>query len=170
MSDRMHLRALTSDDDLAVSVLLDSTFGNSDMYRLAKCLRDDNAVAMERVAYENGTILGYICCARMIVPEDWWALSILAISPIYHKRGMGRELVTRGMNHAKREGAQAVVVVGDPKYFGRVGFSKLAASNLKTPFLAEHTALYPIAPGTGMSSHELIYPDAYTKFTEDQLS
>ncbi|WP_167599724.1 GNAT family N-acetyltransferase [Celeribacter sp. HF31] len=166
MSDGMHLRALSTDDDIAVSVLLDTTFGNSDMYRLAQCLREEGSVAMERVAYENETILGYICCARMTLPQDWWALSILAVSPIYHKRGMGRELVVRGMEHARREGAKAVVVVGDPKYFSRVGFSKLAASNLETPFLKEHTSLYPIAPGTGMSRNELIYPTAYGKFVD----
>ncbi|WP_417246889.1 GNAT family N-acetyltransferase [Celeribacter sp.] len=164
----MQLRALTPDDDLAISVLLDSTFGNSEMFRLAKCLRDEDAIAMERVACEDGTIVGYICCARMVEPEDWWTLSILAVSPSYHKRGMGRELVTRGMNHAKREGAKAVVVVGDPNYFSRVGFSQLAASNLETTVMPEHTLLYPIAPGTGMSSHKLVYPDAYATFIEEQ--
>ncbi|EKE69672.1 MULTISPECIES: N-acetyltransferase [Roseobacteraceae] len=166
----MFLRPLTSDDDLPLSILLDGTFGGPEMYRFALALRQEDAVAMERVAVEDGRIIGYICCARMIVPQDWWALSILAVSPNRHKRGMGRELVTRGMNHAKREGAKAVVVVGDPAYFHRVGFSTLAASRLETPFASEYTSLYPIAPGTGMQSERLIYPNAYTRLNENLVT
>lgn len=166
----MHLRALTAHDEIALSVLLDTTFGGPEMYRFAQGLRAENAVAMERIAYEGDTILGYICCSRMTLPEDWWALSILAISPLYHKRGMGRELVARGMNHARREGAQAVVVVGDPGYFSRVGFSQLAASKLELPAMAERTLLYPIAPGTGLSTHRLIYPAAYERLMQQSAA
>ncbi|SFK02099.1 GNAT family N-acetyltransferase [Celeribacter neptunius] len=164
----MHLRALTANDEIPLSVLMDTTFGGPEMYQFARELRAENAVAMERIAYEGDTLLGYICCARMVVPEDWWALSILAVSPMYHKRGMGRELVAHGMDHARREGARAVVVVADPKYFSRVGFSQLAASKLELPMMAEHTSLYPIAPGTGMSTHRLIYPEAYERLMDGE--
>ncbi|AJE48345.1 GNAT family N-acetyltransferase [Celeribacter indicus] len=162
----MHLRALSADDDLPLSILLDSTFDGPQMYRFARALRGEGAVAMERIACEGGRVLGYVCFARMIVPADWWALSILAISPSHHKRGMGRDLVAQGLDDARRERAKAVVVIGDPAYFGRLGFSTLAASRLETPIAARFTALYPIAPGTGMSSQRLIYPLAYSRFDE----
>ncbi|PTQ67524.1 putative acetyltransferase [Celeribacter persicus] len=166
----MHLRALTTNDELPLSVLLDSTFGGPDMYRFAQALRDEQAMAMERVACdETGAMIGYVCCARMVAPEDWWVLSILAVSPSHHKRGMGRELVVRGMDCARREGAKAVIVIGDARYFSRVGFSKLAASHLETTMMPEHTLLYPIAPGTGMAHETLIYPDAYAHLSEDDL-
>ncbi|WP_460275553.1 GNAT family N-acetyltransferase [Celeribacter sp. ULVN23_4] len=166
----MKLRALTEDDELPLSILLDTTFGGPDMYRFAKELRKEQAMAMEHVAYdEHDKILGYISYAQMNLPKDWWVLSVLAVSPIHHKRGMGRELVVRGMNHAKREGAKAVIVIGDKGYFSRFGFSKLAASRLKTDMMQEHTLLYPIAPGTGLSDETLIYPDAYMHLSEDNL-
>ncbi len=170
MGQEMHLRALTENDELPLSILLDSTFGGPDMYRFAKELRKEQAMAMERVAYdEKGAILGYICCARMVLPQDWWVMSILAVSPSYHKRGMGRELVVRGMEHAKRAGAKAVIVIGEARYFSRLGFSKLAASRLETTMMPQHTLLYPIAPGTGMAHERLIYPDAYAHLSEDDL-
>ncbi|TNE64002.1 MAG: N-acetyltransferase [Rhodobacteraceae bacterium] len=170
MGQEMHLRALTQDDELPLSILLDSTFGGPDMYRFTRELRREEAVAMERVAFdEKGSILGYICCARMVLPQDWWVMSILAVSPSHHKRGMGRELVVRGMDHAKRAGAKAVIVIGDARYFSRMGFSKLAASRLETKMMPEHTLLYPIAPGTGMAQETLIYPDAYAHLSEEDL-
>lgn len=161
----MHLRPLESSDEIAISVLLDSAFGGPHMYQFAKMLREDDAVAMERIAEEDGAVIGYVCFAKMVAPAQWWSLAIVAVSPSFHKRGMGREIITRGLNHARREQAPAVTVVGDPKYFSRVGFSALAASKLETSFTPEHTLLFPIAPGSGMSEGVLRFPKAYAQFT-----
>ncbi|MBU2934775.1 MULTISPECIES: GNAT family N-acetyltransferase [Pacificibacter] len=158
----MKLRPLTQSDDLALSIFLDSEFGKPDTYQAILKLRETNMVAMERLAIEGTKIVGYLCCAKMVSPADWWALTVLVVSSNHRKKGVGRELVYRGMNHARREKAPAVIVVGDPAYFAQVGFSQAAAQNLQLPFAQEFTSLYPIAPGTGLSSHDVIYADAFT--------
>ncbi|MEM5475386.1 GNAT family N-acetyltransferase [Pacificibacter sp. AS14] len=157
----MNLRPLTQSDDLALSIFLDSEFSKAATYQTVLKLRKTNMVAMERLAFEGTKIVGYLCCAKMVNPSDWWVLSVLVVSSSHRKKGIGRELVYRGMNHARREKAPAVVVVGDPSYFAHVGFSKAAAENLVLPFAQDYTSLYPIAPGTGLSRHELVYPDAF---------
>lgn len=162
----MNLRPLTQSDDLALSILLDSEFGDSETYQSVLKLREANMVAMERLAFEGSKVVGYLCCAKMANPSDWWVLSVLVVSSSHRKKGIGRELVYRGMNHARRENAPAVVVVGDPAYFAQVGFSQSAARNLEVPFAAEFTSLYPIAPGTGLSRHTLVYPDAFTPYSD----
>jgi putative acetyltransferase len=162
----MNLRPLTQADDLALSIFLDSEFGKPDTYQSILRLRETNMVAMERLAFEGTKIVGYLCCAKMVNPADWWVLSALVVSTKYRKKGIGRELVYRGMNHARRENAPAVVVVGDPAYFAQVGFSKSAAQNLTLPFAQDFTSLYPIAPGTGLSSHAVVYAEAFTPVDE----
>lgn len=157
----MNLRPLTEADNLALSIFLDSEFGKPDTYQTVLKLREANMVAMERLAFEGTKIVGYLCCAKMVNPSDWWVLSVLVVSSNHRKKGIGRELVYRGMNHARRESAPAVVVVGDPAYFAQVGFSQAAAQNLDLPYAKDFTSLYPIAPGTGLSRHELVYPDAF---------
>lgn len=157
----MNLRPLTESDDLALSIFLDSEFGKPDTYKSIRKLRETNMVAMERLAFEGSRIIGYLCCAKMVAPADWWVLSTLVVSTKDRKKGIGRELVYRGMDHARRENAPAVVVVGDPAYFAQVGFSQAAVQNMKLPFAKDFTSLYPIAPGTGLSTHALVYPDAF---------
>ncbi|MFT6424140.1 MAG: putative acetyltransferase [Celeribacter sp.] len=161
----MNLRPLTQSDDLALSIFLDSECGSSQMYHTVLKLRETNMVAMERLAFEGPKIVGYLCCAKMVAPADWWVLSVLVVSSNYRRKGIGRELVYRGMNHARRENAAAVVVVGDPDYFAQVGFSQPAARNLTLPFAQNFTSLYPIAAGTGLSRHALVYPDAFVPFS-----
>jgi putative acetyltransferase len=68
------------------------------------------------------------------------------------------------MDDARRERAPAVLAVGDPNYFAQVGFSQSAARNLDLPFAKDYTSLYPIAPGTGLSHHALVYPDTFVPF------
>jgi putative acetyltransferase len=165
-SNPMKLRDLIPDDDLALSIFLDSECGHSQMYHTVKNLRDADMVAMERLAFEGDRIVGYVCFAKMVEPADWWVLSVLVVSSTERKKGIGRELVYRGMNHARRERAPAVVVVGDPDYFAQVGFSKSAARNLTIPFAKDYTSLHPIAPGTGLSDHRLVYPEAFVPFNE----
>lgn len=157
----MNLRPLTESDDLALSIFLDSEFGKPDTYKSIRKLRETNMVAMERLAFEGSRIIGYLCCAKMVTPADWWVLSTLVVSTKDRKKGIGRELVYRGMDHARRENAPAVVVVGDPAYFAQVGFSQAAVQNMQLPFAKDFTSLYPIAPGTGLSTHALVYPDAF---------
>lgn len=166
----MNLRPLTQSDDLALSIFLDSECGSSQMYRSVLKLRETNMIAMERLAFEGPKIIGYLCCAKMVNPSDWWVLSALVVSSNYRSKGIGRELVYRGMNHARRENAPAVVVVGDPDYFAQVGFSRAATQNLTLPFAQEFTSLYPIASGTGLSRHELVYADAFVPFNEASKS
>lgn len=162
----MNLRPLTQSDDLALSIFLDSETGHSQMYRTVLDLRSSDMIAMERLAFEGDKIVGYLCCAKMVVPADWWVLSVLVVSSRHRSKGIGRELVYRGMNHARREKAPAVLAVGDPNYFAQVGFSQSAAKNLELPFAQDYTSLYPIAVGTGLSQHKLVYPDAFVPFAD----
>jgi putative acetyltransferase len=162
----MNLRPLVPADNLALSIFLDSECGNSQMYHMVLKLRETQMVAMERLAFEGEKLVGYLCCAKMVKPENWWVLSMLVVSSNSRKKGIGRELVYRGMNHARREKAPAVVVVGDPNYFAQVGFSQSAVKNLDLPFAQDFTSLYPIAPGTGLSKNTLIYPEAFVPFND----
>ncbi|RPE66413.1 putative acetyltransferase [Pacificibacter maritimus] len=162
----MELRELTRDDELALSIFLDSECGHSQMYQTVKNLRDSNMLAMDRLAFEGDKIVGYVCFAKMVQPADWWVLAVLVVSSHERKKGIGRELVYRGMHHARRAKCPAVVVVGDPDYFAQVGFSTSAARNLQLPFAKDYTSLHPIAPGTGLSAHELIYPTAFVPFDQ----
>ncbi|SEK26636.1 GNAT family N-acetyltransferase [Pacificibacter marinus] len=162
----MNLRPLALSDNLALSIFLDSECGSSQMYRTVLNLRETQMVAMERIAFDEDQIVGYLCCAKMINPADWWVLSVLVVSSNSRRKGIGRDLVRRGMDDARRAKAPAVVVVGDPAYFAQMGFSQSAVKNLSLPFAQALTSLYPIAPKTGLSKHTLQYPESFVPFND----
>ena len=63
-------------------------------------------------------------------------LGPVAVAADCRNRGIGAALVRRALREAHRLGHDAVMLVGDPPYYGRFGFSveKTAAMRLPGPF------------------------------------
>ena len=49
-------------------------------------------------------------------------LAPLAINPEHQRRGVGTAFVEEGFRRPRSQGIQRVVVLGDPAYYGRLGF------------------------------------------------
>ena len=158
----MHLRPLTPDDDTAVSALLATAFDGPVEVALVTNLRTAGDFALELIAEEDDHIYGYIGFCRLVSPRDWWSLSPVAVSPSRQRRGVGSDLIRYGLDHARRSGAKAVTVLGDPGYYKRFGFTVKAAENLTHGFPPEYFMLYPIASRTAGAHHEIVYPEAFT--------
>ena len=62
----------------------------------------------------------------------------------------------------RRAGASGVVVLGDPDFYTRFGFSKTAAAGLDSPYSRAHTMVYPIAKGANEVTGRLVYPPAFS--------
>jgi len=61
-------------------------------------------------------------------------LAPLAVRPEFQAKGVGSVLVRHGLKRLKSDGYDLVVVLGDPDYYSRFGFTPLLASQLKTPY------------------------------------
>ena len=165
----MHLHDVTDEDHLDISILLDTAFGKPTMYRFAKRLRDEGVLSMEKIAREGDTVVGYIACAKMVAPADVWSIAVLAVSPAHHKKGMGHEILARSVRHARMAGAKAFVVVGDPGYFDRAGFSRRTVEGLDLPFAADFTSGMLTTPGPNPLKGPLVYPAAYEHFDHQEV-
>lgn len=60
-------------------------------------------------------------------------LGPLAVRPSHKNRGIGRELVRIAIEAARRQGSEAVILVGDPPYYCPLGFEKVAYNALEFP-------------------------------------
>jgi len=60
-------------------------------------------------------------------------LGPLAVHPGYRGRGIGAALVDRAIRNARMRGHRAVLLVGDPEYYGRFGFSAAKTAGLAMP-------------------------------------
>lgn len=114
-------------DGDAISAVVTTAFGRSDEAGLVAALRDAGALSLSLVAAYDDDIVGHIAFSPVTVSGNpggiaVWGLAPLAVVPLHQKAGIGRMLVKAGLDQAEAMGAQAVVVLGDPAYYGRFGF------------------------------------------------
>ncbi|OUS20595.1 hypothetical protein DI396_02620 [Litorivita pollutaquae] len=162
--NRVNLRPVEADDQLAVSILLGTVFDSPDPARMISKLRENQEVALEMLGQQDGKVYGYIAFTRHPRPSGWWGLSLVAVSSAYQSAGLGGRLIRNGLDEARKSGAPAVTVQGDKGYYERFGFSSHAARNLRVSHGADMTMIYPFATGTSGYRGTLTFPAAYTSF------
>lgn len=157
------IRDATPDDATAISILLVGAFEQPNESRLIDALRAEGSVAHELVAIEDDELIGHLCLSRLIAPSGWLALAPVSVRSNLQGRGVGAELVRYGLDKARQNHAKAVVVIGDPAYYHRFGFVFDGPSELTSPYPAQYTGLFPIAPSTAAVQAELVYPAPFAE-------
>ena len=126
----MQIRREEPRDHDAVRTLLTASF-EGDEPRLAESLRDgpDGLPALTLVAEVSGAIAGVVVGSRATV-DGWSAIALgpLAVLPRFRGHGIGRALVRSFVLVAGLRGERLVGVVGDPAFYGELGF--VPAANL----------------------------------------
>ena len=136
----MHIRDEDPSDFGEIAALLDLAFGGTGESSLAAGLRAEGAVIAALVAIGNdGRVLGHVLFSELPIKTAAGslratALAPLAVLPAHQRQGVGAALVRAGLAVCRERGVAAVVVLGDPVYYPRFGFSPEIARNLRAPF------------------------------------
>lgn len=141
-----------------VDSLLRAAFKSEDEAALVHMLRADRDMAAELTVVEDDRLVGYAALSWMQRPSGWVCLASVAVEPSVQRRGIGGKLMKLvGQWIAERD--LTAVVLGDPEYYGKRGFSAARARNLSSPYPIEHTLL--AGPGDGAPKERLVYPSAF---------
>jgi putative acetyltransferase len=120
------------------------------------------------VAVMGEKTVGHILFSPVAIQTEERLVTALAVAPMavhpeFQKRGIGSELVRRGLKRCQNLGYEVVIVVGHPKYYPRFGFAPARKKGLEAPFPVSDEAFMAIelAPGAlnGISGM-VIYPPA----------
>ena len=110
-------------------------------------LREAQALRHSLVAVESGVIVGHIGFSEVLIGGKacgWFALGPVAVTPERQREGIGGALVRAGLARLEAEGAAGCVLVGDPGYYGRFGFTADPALHVdKVP--SEYVLALPLA-------------------------
>lgn len=151
-------------DYAAIEALLHAAFGRADEGDLVGRLRADEDIMFELVAEEAGEVVGHVLLSRLWVDrrELYAALAPLAVHPDRQRGGLGSALIRAGLETAREFGCHGVLVLGDPAYYGRFGFSADAAREVTAPYrgLAAFQAL-ALEDDAFASAMSVSYPDAF---------
>ena len=137
----IEIRSERPEDATAVRHVHEAAFGRSNEATLVELLRKANKALISLVAVNDGLIVGHILFSPVTVadaPEDFRAagLAPVGVLPAFQKIGIGSRLIREGLLDCKRDGYDAVVVLGDPRYYSRFGFLRASDHQLDNEYHA----------------------------------
>ncbi len=142
----------------AVDALLRTAFAGDAEARLVQKLRKTGVMAGETVLPLDDKIVGYYALSHMVKPKGWLCLAPVAIHPDLQRRGHGKRMMGM-LTEWARLTKTPIVVLGNPDFYERAGFSRQSAAKLQSPYPIEHTMLAGI--GNASPAEALIYPSAF---------
>jgi putative acetyltransferase len=162
------IREETPSDADGVRAVHDAAFGRRNEGALVDALRNANLIAVSIVAKSNdGAILANAVFSRLSVqtaadPISALALAPVGVTPAYQSRGIGTHIIRHGLDLCAQRDYDAVLVLGDPRYYTRFGFSPELAQRIKSPYSAfgHHWMALALRQRT-LPKCEVTYPPAF---------
>lgn len=155
-----------STDRAAIRAIEEAAFGQRDEADLVDALVANGDDALELVAALDGVLVGHLLFSTLMVesPHRGFsavALAPLAIHPRHQGKGVGQALVDEAHRRLRAAGEGLSIVLGDPAYYGRFGYTHERAAGFDSDYQGD--ALQAIAwskeaPATG----RLVYAAAFS--------
>lgn len=160
----MNITTAGAIDRPAIESLLDDTFGTDRHGRTAYKLRAGVSTIRELSLVakdESGKLLGSIQCWPLSL-DGMPGLTLLgpvAVRPELQGQGIGIALMQACLRRADKAGYGAVVLIGDPEYYERFGFTAEATAEWQVPGPVEQRRLLArLAPGVSVPAAGMLGP------------
>ena len=115
-----------------------SAFGQPLEASIVEAVRDEPG-SFALVAEDDGEVIGHVQMSRAWVGSgEVLALGPIAVAPDRQGVGTGAALVAAALEEARRRDEAAVILLGSPAYYGRLGFQPAATLGLANPFAGAH--------------------------------
>jgi len=167
MTATVQVRAAVPADLPLIERLLSEAFPDEDLVPLVRALHADANAGTAFVAVTDGGLAGYLfmtVCSIDSGSDTVAMLGPLGVVPKWQQCGIGGALVGAGVDWARQAGMTKVLVLGDPAYYGRLGFTPEALIATPYPLPAEwRHAWQSIGLATAASSGEatLMVPEPW---------
>jgi putative acetyltransferase len=161
------IRDATARDQEAVIDVVRRAFGRDDEADLLARLTDDGDAVGSLVADVGGAVVGHAMLSRLHTEIDGRPVLALALAPVsvrptHQRRGIGSRLVEAAIDTARSKDAETVIVVGDPAFYGRFGFSAGRAAVLTCRYAGDAFQAIELVPGALSGSFGTVeYPPAF---------
>jgi putative acetyltransferase len=94
------------------------------------------------VAESEGAVVGHVAFSPVTIDNNerlqGYILAPLGVKPDYQRRRLGSKLIESGIKQLLVMGVNILFVYGEPKYYGRFGFSADAADRYTPPYRLQY--------------------------------
>jgi putative acetyltransferase len=154
-----------------VRSVLTAAFGGDEEATLVELLRDSGDAVVSLVALVGDEIVGHVLFSRLAIRTNAGILSGIALAPLavlpaFQRRGAGSALVREGIRQLRARGEAVVIVLGEPEYYARFGFSTELARPLRSRHSGPAFMALEMEPGAldGVAG-DVAYPAAFDRFS-----
>jgi predicted N-acetyltransferase YhbS len=124
-----------------------AAFGTPEEPAIVEAVRDEPG-SLALVAEDGGEIVGHVQLSLAHIGDDEvLALGPIGVMPSHQRRGIGTALVRAALTEAAGLDAAAVILLGDPAYYGPRGFEPAGRYGLANPFAGLGEGDFVIAEG-----------------------
>lgn len=160
----LRIRTEDPEDRSAIHALLAAAFGGRAEADLVDNLRKDGDLSLSLVACTDH-VVGHIAFSPLALADARdlraYALAPVAVLPAFQNRGIGAALIEDGLQRMADEGADLVLVLGDPDYYGDFGFRAAHAATLATPYDGPHLQALFLNEKGRTAQGKVIYAPAF---------
>lgn len=126
----------TANDNILISRIVDSAFETIEESKLVFDLLEDKTAmpVISLIAYSNNIPVGHILFTRARIEGKrksplMHILAPMAIIPDYQQQGIGKQLISAGLQKLKEINSELVFVLGHMDYYPKAGFLSNAAKH-----------------------------------------
>jgi putative acetyltransferase len=145
------VRAETPDDHDDIRRIVDEAFGDTITSAIVDGIRalDRFVPQLSLLAVSDGRPVGHVISSYIdLVPGTSRVLQVgpLAVVPSHQRQGFGTALMHETVRIADEQGEPMLLIEGDPKYYGRFGFTRADAVGIEPPPEARGPQFFMIRP------------------------
>ncbi|ASW07110.1 GNAT family N-acetyltransferase [Rhizobium sp. 11515TR] len=126
-----HIRAEEAKDIDAIHAITSAAFEGKNYSSgteaaIIDALRMAGALTLSLVAVESDEIVGHVAFSPVTIEsraKKWFGLGPVSVRPDQQGKGIGKALIENGLAQLRERGANGCVVLGDPRYYTRFGFT-----------------------------------------------
>ena len=125
MVDRVEIRESRPDDAPSIEGLYPDAFPDEDLLPLVAELLQESSTVLSLVGILDEALVAHVIFTTCTIAgrtDKVALLGPLAVTPSRQRRGIGTALVREGLRRLKNAETEWVYVLGDPAYYGRLGF------------------------------------------------
>jgi putative acetyltransferase len=160
------IRDTASRDYPAIRAIIRHAFDRADEANLVEQLREHGDALFELVEASDIALQAHILYSRLAIERGGETIEATALAPVsvlphFQRRGLGGALIEAGNARCAQLGLSAILVLGDPNYYSRFGFSAKAAESLDAPFSGASFMALELEPGVLSGGGRVRYAKAF---------